>query len=185
MSQHDAATTPETAAWSTPAVDTEVAIDYWRSMRRKAYVDVALTPYGPNFSERSATPARRLRTLGKVGERENVNRSRVLISRGSEDKEYLYALFQSRVTGVITQAGHTAEIRPGQIVIYGSGQPFSLDYKEPHEQVVVHLPVERAFADVGLRPSTDLLAVTIPVDGALSSVSAFLRALLPRRPRTL
>ena len=32
-------------------------------------------------------------------------------------------------------------------------------------------------ADAGLRPSTDLLAVEIPVDGALSSVSAFFQSL--------
>jgi transcriptional regulator GlxA family with amidase domain len=43
VSQHAAATTPETAAWSTQAVDAEVAIDYWRSVRSKAYVEVA--PY--------------------------------------------------------------------------------------------------------------------------------------------
>ncbi|PQM46812.1 hypothetical protein C1Y40_02982 [Mycobacterium talmoniae] len=48
MSRHDAAAAPETATWSTRIVDAQIAIDYWRSVRSKAYVDVAPTPYGPD-----------------------------------------------------------------------------------------------------------------------------------------
>jgi len=178
MSQRGAATTPEIATWSTQTVDAEVVVDYWRSVRRTAYVDVAPTPYGPDFfGEISYASYGDFALSVKRANGEKVTRSRVLISRGTEDKEYLYALFQRRGTGVITQAGHTAEVRPGRVVVYDSGQPFSLDYKEPYEQVVVHLPAERAFAEAGLRPSTDLLAVPIAVDGALSSVSAFFQNL--------
>lgn len=178
MSQHGAANAPETATWSTQAVDAGLAIDYWRSARRNAYVDVAPTPYSPNFvGEITCADYGDFALSVKRASGEKVARSRTLISRGTEDAEYLYALIQSRGRGVITQAGHTAEVRPGQLVIYDSAQPFSLDYRQPYEQVVVHLPAERAFADAGLRPSTDLLAVEIPVDGALSSVSAFFQNL--------
>jgi AraC-like DNA-binding protein len=174
VSQHDAATGPETARRSTQAVDAEVAIDYWRSVRRKAYVDVAPTPYAPNFfGDINYASYGDFALSVKRASGEKVTRNRLLISHGTEDEEYLYALFQSRGTGVITQAGHSAEIRPGRVVIYDTAQPFSLDYQGPYEQVVVHLPAARAFADAGLRPSTDLLAVAIPVDGALSAVSAF------------
>lgn len=178
MSEHDAATASDTATWSTQAVDPDAAIDYWRTARHKAYVDVAPTPYDPNFAgEISYADYGDFALSVKRASGEKVSRSRALISRGAEDREYLYALFQSRGTGVITQAGHTAEVRPGRVVIYASAQPFSLDYRDPYEQVVVHIPAERAFADAGLRPSTDLLAVEIPVEGALLSVSAFFRSL--------
>lgn len=178
MSQHDAASTPETATWSTRTVDADVAVDYWRAARRQAYVDATPTPYDPNFvGEISYADYGDFALSVKRATGEKVSRSRTLISRGTEDREYLYALFQSRGTGLITQAGHTAEVRPGRVVIYDSAQPFSLDYAEPYEQIVVHLPAERAFTDAGLRPSTDLLAVEIPVDGALASVSAFFQNL--------
>ncbi len=174
MFQHDAAAPPVTEWWSTKNVGTGDAVDYWRSMRRKAYVDVAPTPHAPDFSgDISYASYKDFALSVKRAGGEKVQRSSALIARGTEDDEYLYVLFQSRGTGVITQAGHTAEVRPGQVVIYDSAQPFTLDYKQPYEQVVVHLCAERAFADAGLRPSTDLLAVPIAVDGALSSVNAF------------
>ncbi|MBN7334804.1 MULTISPECIES: helix-turn-helix domain-containing protein [Mycobacteriaceae] len=177
MSERDAATSPETATWSTHAVDADAAVDYWRSVRRQAYVDVAPSPYDRSFSgEISYADYGDFALSVKRASGEKVSRSSTLISRGAE-AEYLYALFQSRGTGVVTQAGHSAEVRPGRVVIYASARPFSLDYRDPYEQVVVHLPAERAFADAGLRPSTDLLAVEIPVDGALSSVSAFFQSL--------
>lgn len=178
MSQHDAAFTPETATWSTQDVDAGLAIDYWRSVRGNAYVDASPTPYDRDFvGEISYADYGGFALSVKRASGEKVARSRSLIARGAEHTEYLYALIQSRGTGVVTQAGHTAEVRPGQVVIYDSAQPFSLDYRDPYEQVVVHLPAERAFTDAGLRPSTDLLAVEIPVDGALTSVSAFFRNL--------
>ena len=48
--ERDAATSPETATWSTHAVDADAAVDYWRSVRRQAYVDVAPSPYDRSFS---------------------------------------------------------------------------------------------------------------------------------------
>lgn len=177
MSRHDATTTPETAAWSTRAVDADVAVDYWRAARRKAYIDVSPTPYSPDFvGEIDYASYGGFDLSVKRASGEKATRSRALISRGS-DEEYLYVLFQRHGTGIVTQAGHSAEIRPGRVVIYDSRQPFTLDYREPYEQVVVHLPAERAFADAGLRPSTDLFAVPIDVDGALSAVSAFFQSL--------
>jgi AraC-like DNA-binding protein len=177
VSRHDAATTPETAAWSTQAVDADVAVDYWRAARRKAYVDVSPIPHTPDFvGEINYASYGDFDLSVKRAGGEKVTRSRLLISRGVGE-EYLYALFQRHGTGIITQAGHSAEIRPGRVVIYDSGQPFTLDYEGPYEQVVVHLPADRAFADAGLRPSTDLLAVPIDVDGALSAVSAFFQSL--------
>lgn len=178
MSRHRTASAPETATWSTQAVDADCAVDYWRAARREAYVDVSPTPYRPDFfGDISYASYGDFDLSLKRASGERVNRSRVLISRGS-GQEYLYALFQCRGTGLVTQAGNTAEIRPGRAVIYDSSQPFTLDYKGPYEQVVVHLPAERAFADAGLRRGTDLLAVPIPVDGAMSSVSAFFQHLV-------
>ena len=178
MTEHDATNAPDTATWSTQTVDPDDAIDYWREVRGEVYVDVAPTPYDPNFDgEISYADYGEFALSVKRAGGEKVSRDRALISSGAEDREYLYALFQSRGTGRITQAGRTAEVRPGRVVIYASAQPFSLDYRDPYEQVVVHIPADRAFADAGLRPSTDLLAVEIPIEGALSSVSAFFRSL--------
>lgn len=178
MTQHNVVSTPEVSTWCTRTVDADVAIDYWRDVRRRAYVDVALTPYAPDFfGQIGYAKYGDIAVSIKQSSGEKVNRSQALISRGTESAEHLYVLFQTCGSGVVTQAGHTAEIRPGRVVIYDSGQPFSLDYKEPYEQVVVHLPAERAFAEAGLRPSADLLAVPIAVDGALSSVSAFFQNL--------
>lgn len=178
MSQSDATGTPGTTTWCTQAVGTDVAIDYWRAARRQAYVDASLAPYDPNFrGEISYASYGDFALSVKRASGEKVDRTRTLIARGDDDGEYVYALFQYRGAGIITQAGNTAEITPGRAVIYDSAQPFSLDYKESYEQVIVHLPADRAFADAGLRRTTDLLAVPIVVDGALSAVSAFFRNL--------
>lgn len=176
MSRHDAATRPEKAAWSTRAVDADAAVDYHsraaESLRRRL-TDSLLSRFRRRDRLRELWG---LRPVGQTGERREGDSVPRVDFRGS-DPEYLYVLFQRRGTGIVTQAGRSAEIRSGQVVIYDSRQPFTLDYREPYEQVVVHLPAERVFADAGLRPSTDLFAVPIDVDGALSAVSAFFQSL--------
>lgn len=167
-----------TAVWSTRSVDPRDAVDYWRSARRHAYVDVTTAPYGPDFvGQISWTGYGDFALSTKQCSAEHVRRSTTAIARGSEDADYLYVLLQKRGSGVISQAGRTAQVRPGQVVIYDSARPFDLDYAEPYEQVVIHLRADRAFADAGLRRSTDLLAVPIVADGALSAVLAFFHQL--------
>lgn len=92
MSEHDAAITPETAMWSTQAEDPDTAVDYWRAVRLKAHVDVAPAPYGPDFAgEVSYADYGDFALSVKRASGKKVSRSRALISRGAEDRVYLYA----------------------------------------------------------------------------------------------
>lgn len=95
MSEHDAAITPETAMWSTQAEDPDTAVDYWRAVRLKAHVDVAPAPYGPDFAGEVSYGDFALSVKRASGKK--VSRSRALISRGAEDREYLYSEHSSTV----------------------------------------------------------------------------------------
>ena len=164
--------------WSTRVVEASSALDYWRSARRAAYVDVATTPYEPGFvGEISYARYGDFALSVKRASGERVDRSPALIARGNEECEYLYVVLPNEGVGRVAQAGNTADIRPGWAVIYDSAQPFSLDYPEHYEQVVLHVPVEQALAAGGLRLGSDLFGVPIAIDGALVAVSAFFRNL--------
>lgn len=165
---------PQIHQWSTRDAGPEAAVDYWRAIRRRAYVDVSLSPQSPDFfGDISYARYADFALSVKRSSGEKVHRSPALIARDDQSGDFLYVIFQRRGTGLVTQAGRTAEVSTGQAVIYDSSMPFWLDYQGPYEQVVVHLAADRAFTDAGLRRSTDLLAIPIAVDGTLSAVSAF------------
>ncbi|MET9327897.1 helix-turn-helix domain-containing protein [Tsukamurella sp. NPDC003166] len=164
--------------WSTDDVDRSAAVDYWRSIRRHVYVDVDTTPRHPEFvGEISSSRYGDYAVSTKRSNGETVTRSSRLIGQGSESDEYLFAVLPVSGSGAVVQAGNTAVFGPGEMVFYDSSIPFELDFDGAYEQVVIHVPAERAFATAGLRRGTDLLARAIPLDGALGSVSAFFLSL--------
>ncbi len=164
--------------WSTEDVDRTAAVDYWRSIRRHVYVDVSTAPQHPGFTgEISSARYGAYAVSTKRASGEKVTRSRRLIGQGAEREDYLFAVLPIRGVGAVAQAGNTAVFGPGEMVFYDSSIPFDLDFDGAYEQVVIHLPADRAFATAGVQRGTGLLAKPIALDGALSSVSAFFLSL--------
>lgn len=160
--------------WSTDEQGPEHAIDYWRDVRRRAYVEVVTDPTTADFHGSVTRGDYGTFALSsKQASGEVARRGHGLIARGDEDDEYLFAMFQVAGTGILQQAERTAIVPPGTFALYDSALPFALYHEGPYEQVVVHLVAERAYSLAGLRPGTDLLAVTLNCDGAMSAIAAF------------
>ncbi|WAJ43698.1 helix-turn-helix domain-containing protein [Mycobacterium sp. Aquia_216] len=171
------------AVWSTAAVRQDEAVDYWREVVCDIYVRLSTTPHSKQTFSGEVIHGRYpdfdLSVIRASGER--VSRSRSLIARSREDEEYLYGTFQAVGRGVLEQAGHTAVLTPGSMVFYETSQPFSLTFDGPWEQVIVHLPVEQAYAMAGLRRSDELLAVALDSEGAAGAANAFFGSLAARQ----
>ncbi|MFP5022240.1 helix-turn-helix domain-containing protein [Pseudonocardia phyllosphaerae] len=160
--------------WSTDEVDRQHAVDYWRNVRRQAYVDVGTDPTTPEFhGEVTSGEYGTFALSTKHASGEHIRRGPRRLTHGDEDEDYLFAAFQISGTGMLQQAGRSAVVSPGAFALYDSSLPFELHYEGPYEQVVVRLPAERAYALAGLRRGTDLLAVPLDCKGAMSAVAAF------------
>jgi AraC family transcriptional regulator, positive regulator of tynA and feaB len=170
---------PEVETWSTACVTPGEAVDYWRAAVCDIYVRVSTTPTS------KATFSGEV-TLGRYHDFElsimrasaaHVRRSRSLIARSRENDEYLYATFQTAGRGVLEQAGRTAVLDPGSVVLCETAQPFSITFDGPWEQVVVNVPVAQAYTIAGLQRSDDLLAVSLDSAGAVRAATGFFRSL--------
>ncbi|MFF9561457.1 transcriptional regulator, partial [Streptomyces albus] len=174
MADADEPSLPHFETLSTSRAPDDGVIDYWREARRHAYVDVSTDPADPDFYGDVRLGRYTNFTLStKRATAEQTHRNRSRIAQGREQDEYLFATFQTRGSCVIEQAGHTAVVPPGSMVIYDSSLPFAFRADAPYEQVIVKVPADRAFALAGIDRTTDILATTMSCAGAMSAVAAF------------
>lgn len=159
--------------WSTSDEDPQHAIDYWREIRRLAYVDVVCDPTTPQFRGEVTSGDYGSFTIStKQATGDLARRSPRQVAEGADD-EYLFATFQVAGTGILQQADRTATVSPGTFALYDSSLPFVMSHEGPYQQVVVRLAADNAYALAGLKRDTDLLAVTLDCDGAMSAIAAF------------
>ena len=162
------------SSWSTTQNSKNDAADHWQHIRQQAYVDVSTDPLTSDFHGEVTLgrfPSFALSIKRAGGE--DVWRSRSHIAQGDERDEYLYTVFQVSGTCVLEQFDRTAVVPPGSAVIYDSSAPFVMHNAGPYEQVIVELPADEAFARAGVSRGNDLLARTLPCDGAVSAVASF------------
>ena len=88
-------------------------------------------------------------------------------------RERLFVVFQTRGYCVVEQAGRTAVVPAGALVLYADSLPFTVRSGAPSEQVVVGTAAARAFGLAGLEPTSDVVATTVDCRGVLSAVAAF------------
>ncbi|GAA3139683.1 hypothetical protein GCM10020255_015900 [Rhodococcus baikonurensis] len=124
MADADEPSLPHFETLSTSRAPDDGVIDYWREARRHAYVDVSTDPADPDFYGDVRLGRYTNFTLStKRATAEQTHRNRSRIAQGREQDEYLFATFQTRGSCVIEQAGHTAVVPPGSMVIYDSSCP--------------------------------------------------------------
>lgn len=169
---------PRLTSFSTRNAPRGDEVDYWRQVRREAYVSVRTDPVGAGFGgEIRLGQYADFRLSTKRARAEEVRRSRSDIAQAHDEQDYLYFLFQTRGTLLVEQAGRAALASPGSLVIYDSASPFALRARDYYEQVVLELPADDAFARVGASRSNYLLAKTFDCDGAVGAVAAFIKSL--------
>ncbi|SIS09201.1 helix-turn-helix domain-containing protein [Williamsia sterculiae] len=162
------------AQWSTSDQAPQDAIDHWREIRRRVYVDVVCDPTTPRL--RADVVRGEYETFALSSKRVSgdcARRGRAELGRGREDREDLFAVFQISGSGILQQSDRTAVVLPGSFVVYNSTLPFTMYHDGPYHQVIVHLDADNAYALAGLTRDSDLLAVTIECDGAMSAIAAF------------
>lgn len=169
---------PRLTSFSTRNAPRGDEVDYWRQVRREAYVSVRTDPVGAGFGgEIRLGQYADFRLSTKRARAEEVRRSRSDIAQAHDEQDYVYFLFQTRGTLLVEQAGRAALASPGSLVIYDSASPFALRARDYYEQVVLELPADDAFARVGASRSNYLLAKTFDCDGAVGAVAAFIKSL--------
>ncbi len=138
---------PRLTSFSTRNAPRGDEVDYWRQVRREAYVSVRTDPVGAGFGgEIRLGQYADFRLSTKRARAEEVRRSRSDIAQAHDEQDYLYFLFQTRGTLLVEQAGRAALASPGSLVIYDSASPFALRARDYYEQVVLELPADDAFA---------------------------------------
>lgn len=164
----------EVQRWSTEGVDAADALEHWRQIRRSAYVDVVCDFTTPDLrGEVVKGEYGSFALTDKRAAGDHARRGKRSLAQGREEHETLYAIFQIAGTGVLSQAGRTATVRPGSFVVYNSTLPFSMYHGGPYHQVIVHLDADSAYPLSGVRRDDDVLAVSMPCEGAMSAVAAF------------
>lgn len=164
-------------AWSTSAVAPDEAAAYWRDVVRQLCVQMGIEP-APGTAFCGEILRREYGDFALAVSRASGGtwrRTPSHIARGGG--EYLCVTVLTQGRGVLEQAGRQAELVPGSLVFYDTGEPFALCFDESWEQVVVHVPVEQMLASAGLKRSAGLVAVPLDGGGAAGAAAAFLRSL--------
>ncbi|WP_246877402.1 helix-turn-helix domain-containing protein [Microbacterium maritypicum] len=165
---------PRTRGWTTRDAPAGCAVDYWRQARVDAYVGVSTDPTSAAFvGDIRLAEYTDFRLSTKRASAELVKRGPSTIAQGREDEEYLYLVFQVRGSCLVEQAGHSAMVSPGSLVIYDSAIPFELRASDSYEQVVLELPADASLSAAGVRRSNDLFATAFDCTGAMAAVAAF------------
>lgn len=76
----------------------------------------------------------------------------------SAEEEKLVVVQQSQGQGRLSQAGRTAELHPGDMAVFSSSQPYTLEFDQPFVQYVFILPMQEARQCMG--PVQEGLACT-------------------------
>ncbi|GAA1141526.1 helix-turn-helix domain-containing protein [Nesterenkonia lutea] len=103
-----------------------------------------------------------------------VRRSRDLIDKDS--RQYIKLSLQLEGTGTVSQGGRLATLQPGDLAIYETSYPYTLDFPEALRCMVMAFPLKSL--DVPLASVRRVTAVCLPGDSGLGQmVSPFMRHL--------
>ena len=140
---------------STDSVPPDDRLSYWHDAVWRTFVPLDVsTPRNTSFSGSVTTEQLgQLRISTVDADRELVRRTRSLIAESPE--EYLLLGLQTRGSGVVVQDERTAVLSPGELALYDTTRPYTLDFPDRFETVVFQMP-RRA---LGI-PESDLRRIT-------------------------
>ncbi|MEZ0094866.1 helix-turn-helix domain-containing protein [Streptacidiphilus sp. EB129] len=164
------------AVLSTACVPDGDKLDYWNRALTRTLVPQAVTPWSREpFSGRITS--HRLGYLGvSTIEADPQRMSRTHRHTAQPDGEFVTIGVQDSGRGRLAQDGRTAHLAPGELVVYDTTRPYTLDQPEPFRLHVFQLP--RRVVGV---PEADVHRVTAtalpPDEGVAGMVAPFLTAL--------
>ncbi|MDX3697405.1 helix-turn-helix domain-containing protein [Streptomyces europaeiscabiei] len=140
---------------STDSVPPDDRLSYWHDAVQRTFVPLDVTtPRNTPFSGSVATEGLgQLRISTVNADRELVRRTKRLIAESPD--EYMLLGLQTRGSGVVVQDERTAVLSPGQLALYDTTRPYTLDFPGRFETVVFQMP-RRA---LGI-PESDLRRIT-------------------------
>jgi AraC-like DNA-binding protein len=163
--------------WSTSAVAPMRAFEYWRDLLCDTFVQLSAAPTGPGIFagqiEHASFADFEISTVRADGHR--VRRTRQHIARAGE--EYLLASVQTKGRCRVEQDGRYAELTPGAMALFDSTRPYTLNFDETVERVVVRVPLGGILAETGLHQATGLTATRLGGDGPAGVVAQFFHGL--------
>ncbi|MDO5722604.1 MAG: helix-turn-helix domain-containing protein [Actinomycetaceae bacterium] len=132
------------------------------------------------FSGRMQTvPAPRASATLIEASHHSVTRSPDLIAQGEKSRYKIGLQLTGRAT--LTQDGRQAHLRPGDLVIYDTSRPYSLEY--PDEMASLVLMVSPQSLGIGEEQVKDLTAVRFPADSTLAQLVSPLLQQIAAKPQ--
>ncbi len=127
---------------TTDAVAQKDRLSYWTDMICNTYVqlgcDAVKTAQFRGSIKNHQLPSLDLSIVSACAQ--TVMRSNRHIAKASED--YFLISIQTEGTGIISQDGRDAVLRPGDFALYDSTRPYQLAFKDNFEQIVLKLPTQ-------------------------------------------
>jgi len=119
---------------------------YWRDAVCESYVQLGCdTEHRYDFSGSIVVERHSILSISKVAGRSHCVTRRKQDIGLATDPYFLMSL-QTANTSRITQFGRTAELSAGDMALYSSTDPYSLDLAEDFSKMVVQLPADRLLA---------------------------------------
>ncbi len=150
------------------------AFAYWREVICAVYVQLRADPGGQEPFSGSV----RARDWSDVTISRVTAGSQTVTHPESDQRDDCLVSIQMEGTGVISQAGRSAVLRPGDFGLYDATRPYSLSFDKPFSQIVVQFPrsllvdrsidLDRAVATRGVAGE----GLTDVVSGLVSSLDA-------------
>lgn len=119
---------------------------FWRDAVCDSYVQLGCeTDDTVAFDGRIEIDRHALLSISKVGGKAHAVRRRKRDIGASTDDYFLMSL-QTERTARISQFGHSTLLRPGDMALYASTDPYTLELADDFSQVVVQLPAKKLLA---------------------------------------
>lgn len=164
---------------STSDVDEVDAAAYWRDLICATFVEVAVRPAG------GVNGIVRHKDVAGIGfarlssNAQRVDRTRGFVARSQE--HHLLVNIQLRGRGLLAQDGRSAVLEPGSLVFVDSARPYTMQFDDEFEQLVVRFPMEL----VPRRRLHEATSVLLPANGPGRLVTDFLLGLAGQDPLTV
>lgn len=153
-------------------------LDYWRTVVSETFVGLECdeAPNAPMAGSVTCAEAGNVLVSHVHTVAQTVRRTPHLIRR--DGAEVFLVSVQLSGEGVISQDGREARLRPGDFALYDSTRPYALNFSDPFDQMVLHMP--RSTLERRIGGARGLTARRIGAEpGAASATRAFLSALGP------
>lgn len=146
-------------------------VEYWRNVVWSTWRSVSAEPTARSFEGKMV-----LSSYGDIGVARVTAGAQTVTREKSDPERACLINMQLKGTGLITQSGRTAVLRPGDIALYDGTHPFELSAAGPNDQLVMQIP-RRELVERNLHIDSTV-ARRAPGVGVAAVTATFARSLL-------